>query len=277
MINKRFIVAVVQMDSQADKQANMNCACEFIDEAVNMGASLVSFPELMNYIGDKIIEGDIPETIPGYTTNILIEKAKKYNIYIHCGSIYELINQNNRYFNTTIMINPKGEIIAKYRKIHMFDVTLPDGTVCHESSTCYAGDQIVTVDSEIGKLGFSICYDIRFPELFRIMALDGAQIIFTPSNFTMQTGKDHWESILRTRAIDNGVYIIAAGQIGKKINYTAYGNSMVVDPWGTVIARAKNNPGVTIAEIDLGYIDEVRAKISSLKNRRTDIYTLDIK
>ena len=128
------------------------------------------------------------------------------------------------------------------------------------------------IDTEYGNLGFTICYDIRFPELFRLLALNGAEIIFTPASFTVPTGKDHWEPILRTRAIENGCYIVAAGQIGEKTKFTAFGNSMVVDPWGTVIAKSKDEPGVTIAEIDLDYLDKIRSKIPSLKNRRSDIY-----
>lgn len=155
-----------------------------------------------------------------------------------------------------------------------FDVTLPDGSPIRESDKVKAGSDIVTVDTEIGMLGFSICYDIRFPELYRLLALAGARIIFTPANFTMPTGKDHWEAILRARAIENGCYIIAPAQIGRKPKFTSYGNSMVIAPWGTVIARSKEAPGVTIAEIDLDFQDDIRAQQPSLKNRRSDIYDL---
>ncbi|MPN44256.1 Deaminated glutathione amidase [bioreactor metagenome] len=128
------------------------------------------------------------------------------------------------------------------------------------------------MDTALGTLGMSICYDIRFPELYRLMAMAGAQVIFTPANFTMPTGKDHWEPILRTRAIENGCYIVSPAQIGQKTRFVAYGNSLVVDPWGTVIARAKDEPGLILAEIDLDYEDRIRQKIPSLKNRRTDVY-----
>ena len=171
-----------------------------------------------------------------------------------------------------MIIDPEGEIIARYSKLHTFDVTLPDGSVQRESARIRPGGGITTVDTPLGTLGMSICYDIRFGEMYRLMALRGAQVIFTPANFTMPTGKDHWETILRTRAIENGVYIVAADQIGKKSEFTAYGNSMVVDPWGTVIARAPDRPGILYAEIDLDWLDSVRSKIPSLKNRRTDIY-----
>ena len=159
----------------------------------------------------------------------------------------------------------------------MFDITLPDGKGFNESDKVAPGDDIVTVQTELGTFGMSICYDIRFPELYRIMALRGAQIIFAPASFTISTGKDHWEPILRTRAIENGCYIVAAGQMGVKPAYTAYGNSMIVDPWGTVIARGKEQPGLTYAEIDLDYLEQVREQVPSLENRRSDLYQVSEK
>ncbi|MDR1622492.1 MAG: carbon-nitrogen hydrolase family protein [Synergistaceae bacterium] len=285
---KKYTVALVQMDSQSDKADNMGKIAKFIDEAAEKGAALVSLPEVMNYIGtpeDSIGEfhvnrghivmkspEDPEEPIPGYSTEILMRKAKEHQIYIHSGSLTEKNPQGGRHYNTSVMIDDTGSIIAAYRKLHTFDVILPDGTVCNESATISPGEKIVTADTKLGKLGFSICYDIRFPELFRAMALEGAQVFFTPANFTMATGKDHWEPILRTRAIENGCYVVAAAQIGKKNQFSAYGNSMVVDPWGTVIARAKNEVGVTYAEIDLDFQERVRAQIPSLKNRRADVY-----
>lgn len=271
---RKYVAAVVQLDSQNDKGANVKAACDYIDEAAAHGAKLVSFPEVMNLVGRNVGEGGKFEPVPGYTTEKLAAKAKEHGIYVHSGSFWEEIEGEKRAYNTSVMIDPQGEIIAKYRKLHMFDVTLPDGTVCDESAKIHPGDEIVTVDTELGKLGFAICYDIRFPEMFRIMALEGAQVIFTPASFTMPTGKDHWEPILRARAIENGLYIVAAGQIGKKAQYTAYGNSMVVDPWGTVIARAKDQPGIAYAEIDLDYLEKVRLQIPSLQNRREDVYAL---
>lgn len=274
---RKYTVAVVQLDTRNDKGENLKTVCNYIDEAAAHGAKLVSFPEDMNLVGKNVGEGGKHESIPGYTTEKLMAKAKEHGIYIHSGSFREELPGEERAYNTTVMINPQGEIIAKYHKLHTFDVTLPDGTVCDESARIRPGDEIVTVDTELGKLGFAICYDIRFPELFRIMALEGAQVIFTPASFTMPTGKDHWEPILRTRAIENGLYIVAAGQIGKKARFAAYGNSMVVDPWGTVISRAKDQPGITYGEIDLDYLDKIRRQIPSLKNRRADVYTLERK
>ena len=271
---RKYKIAVVQLDSQNNKGENLKTACRCIDEAAAEGVRLVSFPEMMNLSGENIGEGGGHETIPGYTTELLMAKAREHGIYIHSGSFCEKIPGGEKAYNTSVIIDPEGEIIARYRKLHTFDVTLPDGTVCDESARVHPGNEIVTVDTALGRLGMSICYDIRFPELYRIMALDGAQVIFTPASFTMPTGKDHWEPILRTRAIENGCYIVSPGQIGKKVHFTAYGNSMVVDPWGTVVSRSRDTVGVIYAEIDLDYEDAIRAKIPSLANRRADVYDL---
>lgn len=271
---RKYKIAVVQMDSQNDKGVNVKEACRYIDLAASEGAKLVTFPEVMNLCGDNIGEGGSRETIPGYTTEKLMAKAKEHGIYIHSGSFGEEIPGDSRGYNTSVIISPEGNIIATYHKIHTFDVTLPDGTVCDESARVRPGNEIVVVDTPLGKLGMAICYDIRFGEMFRLMALEGAQVIFCPANFTMPTGKDHWEPILRTRAIENSCYIVAPGQIGQKARFVAYGNSMVVDPWGTVIARAKDQAGMFFAEIDLEYLDSIREKLPSLKNRRDDVYTL---
>lgn len=275
---RKYLVGVIQLDVQNDKGKNLTQICAFIDEAAARGAKLVALPEVMNLVGDNIGEGGGPEGIPGYSTKILAEKAKEHKIFVHCGSLREEIpGGDGRSFNTTVMLDDSGKIIATYRKLHMFDVTLTDGTLCNESARIRPGAEIVTADTELGRLGLSICYDIRFPELYRLLALAGAQVIFTPANFTLPTGKDHWEPLLRARAIENGCYIVAPAQIGKKPNFTAFGNSMVVDPWGTVIARSKDQPGVTIAEIDLDYLDKIRGQIPSLKNRRADIYDLKVR
>ena len=269
---RKYKIAVVQMDTGNDKGKNLAAACAYIDEAAAAGAKLVTFPEVMNLDGQNVGEGGGAETVPGYTTERLAAKAKEHGIWVHSGSFSEVIPGEERSYNSSVIFDPDGRIVAHYSKLHTFDVTLPDGSVQCESARIRPGEGITTVDTPLGTLGMSICYDIRFGEMYRLMALRGAQVIFACANFTMPTGKDHWETILRTRAIENGVYIVAADQIGKKADFTAYGNSMVVDPWGTVIARAPDRPGVICAEIDLDYLDSVRAKIPSLKNRRTDIY-----
>ncbi len=269
---RQYMAAVVQMDSQNDKGANLKTACRSIDEAAARGARLVCFPEVMNLNGKNVGEGGGREPIPGYTTQILMDKAREHGLYIHSGSLFEQISGDTRAYNTSVLIDPAGRIVAHYRKLHTFDATLADGTACRESDRICPGTGIVTVDTALGRLGLSICYDIRFPELYRAMALQGAEVIFTPANFTYSTGKAHWEPLLRARAIENFCYILAPDQTGQKEQYLAYGNSMIIDPWGQILARADRKPCILYAQIDLDRIQAVRAQIPSLRNRRTDVY-----
>lgn len=268
---KKYMVAVVQMDTQNDKEQNWKQIAAYVDEAAAKGAKLVAFPEVVNALSE---EPEYAEAIPGPTTDLFVQKAREYGIWIHGGSISEVNPEGKRTYNTTVLINPQGEIVARYSKLHNFDMTLPDGSSVRESDRKEPGKNITTIKTELGHLGFAICYDMRFPELFRLMTLQGAEVIFLPANFTMPTGKDHWEPILRTRAIENGCYIIAPNQTGTKEKFVAYGNSMVVDPWGAVIARASDKPGVILAEIDLDYLETVRRRNPSVQNRRTDVYHL---
>ena len=270
----KFIAAVLQLDSQDDVQANLDTVVSFVEEAAARGAKLITMPESMNYVG--LDNAGHAEEVPGGPTfRLMSELAQKHQVWLHCGSIYEKNPSDPRSFNSTMVINPKGELAAKYHKIHPFDVVIPNGPVNKESERICPGSEIVTVDTqEVGCLGLSICYDMRFAELYRIMALEGAQILMVPADFTMPTGKDHWETILRTRAIENGCYVIAPAQCGVKPKFQAYANSLVVDPWGNVIARASNYPQVITAEINLDYIQTVRKQIFTLENRRPDIYSL---
>ena len=268
---RKYQIGVIQMDTRDNYEENMEAACRFIDEAAAKGAKLVTFPEVFNYIGTEPREA---EEIPnGPTITLMAKKAREHHIWIHCGSISEVNPNGEKKYNTTVLLNHEVEEVARYRKLHAFDITLADGTETRESDRMQIGNDIVMVDTELGKFGLSICYDIRFPELYRYMAQNGCQVLFTPANFQMQTGKDHWEIILRTRAVENTCYVVAAGQIGKKRGTSlSYGSSLVADPWGTVIARAKETAGVTMAEIDLDYLDKVRRDLPCLKNKRNDIY-----
>jgi len=272
---RKFIVAAIQMDSKDNKEQNLDDAISLIEEGVNRGAKLIAMPEQMNYIGND--NSSNAEEIPhGPTFKVMAEQAKKCNIWLHCGSIYEKNDVDSlRPYNTTMLINPRGELVTKYRKIHMFDVNIKDGPSVKESNSVCPGSEIVTVDThEVGHLGLSICYDIRFGELYRIMALDGAQIFLTPADFVLNTGKDHWEAILRARSIENGCYTISPGQCGVKPQFQAYGKSLIVDPWGNVVAKASDKPCVITAEVDLDYLDSVRNQVFTLENRRDDIYRL---
>lgn len=272
-IKKKYKVAVCQMDSRSDKGKNLAAAEEMIREAAEKDASIVVFPEYMNFMGKGYRHQ--AEPVPGPTTVFLADLAKQYGLWIISGSFPEICGTKPK--NTLVLIDPNGEIRCKYSKIHMFDVDLDGGKSYHESKSATAGDEITLCETPLGVLGFTICYDLRFGELYRLLALSGAQVIFVPASFAAQTGKAHWEVLLRARAIENGVYIVACGQIGDKSIMSTYGHSMVIDPWGKVIARIKDQPGVLMAEIDLSYIEKVRRQIPSLQNRRTDVYELSRK
>lgn len=271
---RKYKAAAVQLDSGSDKMRNLRMAEGYLKEAAAEGARLVCFPEDMNLVGENTGAGGNAEEIPGLTTDFLRRKAGEYGIFIHGGSFRKIIHGDRRFYNTSVLIDPKGEILAEYHKLHTFDVTLPDGTESRESEQIRPGDKIVTADTELGCLGFSICYDVRFPEMFRAMALRGAQVFFVPADFTDATGAAHWEVLLRSRAIENGCYVIAPDQCGRKPAYLAHGNSMIIDPWGTVLARAEHKPGIIYAEIDLDFGEQVRRKIPSLANRREEVYSL---
>ena len=276
-MTEKYKIALVQMDTQNDKGKNMEMALWYADEAAKEGALLVCFPEVMNLIGRNVGEGGGREPVPGYSTKLLMEKAKEKGIFIHGGSITEEIPGERRAYNTSVLIGPDGRILSEYRKLHTFDITLADGKAFRESDRVCPGESMETVTTELGVFGISICYDVRFPELYRLLALKGAQVIFVPASFTKETGEAHLEALLRARAIENGCYLVSAAQTGTKPAYTAYGNSMVIDPWGRVTARAGTEPGILYGEIDLAYEEEVRRQMPSLKNRRADLYDVIVK
>ncbi len=266
-------VAAVQMNSREDKSANIETALHLIDRAASTGARLVGLPEVWAYLGPQEGNRDSAEQIPGHLTDVLADRARRHGIYLHCGSYYEIRESDPRLFNTAVVINPDGDIVAKYSKIHMFDVVLDGVASYQESATVSPGDEIVTVDIDGVSVGLAICYDLRFPELFRILALRGADVIFLPAAFTMTTGKDHWEVLIRARAIENGVFMVAPGQVGSYSGGNwCYGRSLIVDPWGTVLATAPDRETVITADLDLEFLEKIRRQVPSLANRMPDRY-----
>ena len=266
-------VALVQMNSGADKERNIAEALAGIDRAAASGARLVVLPEVWTYLGPESGNRDAAEPIPGPLGDSLAARARQHGIYLHIGSVFEQVVGEPRLFNTSVVYDPSGEEVARYRKIHLFDVDLDSGTAYRESSTIAPGDEIVTFELDGVTVGLAICYDLRFPELFRILALRGAEAIILPAAFTMTTGKDHWETLIRARAIENSLYMVAVGQVGQHPpGLWCYGRSMVVDPWGTVIAQASDHPTVITAQIESDYADAVRRQVPSLRNRLPDRY-----
>jgi predicted amidohydrolase len=270
-------VAAVQMNSGEDKAANLAQAEELITRAAESGAQIVALPELWTYLGRPEGNQANAEPIPGPIINRLGELARQHRITLHCGSMLETpddARHDPRPYNTAAVLDQDGRLIAKYRKIHLFDAA-PHGSSApyQESASIQPGNEMVTFQAAGLTIGVATCYDLRFPELFRILALRGAQVILMGAAFTMQTGRDHWEVLIRARAIENGVYMVAPDQVGTHPPQRAtFGRSMIVDPWGTVTSQAPDHPGVILAEISTERIAEVRHQIPSLANRREATY-----
>lgn len=272
-------VALIQTDAKDDKAANVETAVRYVEEAAAAGAQLVTLPENFHVRagedGDQI-KLDAAESIPGPISQRMSELAADLGIHLLAGSFGERTDDPARIYNTSLLFGPDGQTLASYRKIHMFDVTVGEHVIARESSRVRRGTATVTASTPFGQVGLSICYDVRFPELYRSLAIAGATIAFVPANFTLYTGKDHWELLLRARAVENGMYVIAPAQIGKIPNgHQSYGRSMIVDPWGTVVTCAPDRAGVTVATIDLDAVAETRARIPSLEHRVPEAYALE--
>ena len=274
-----FLAAAIQMDTTSNQERNLSVAADFIGEAAKKGAKLIVLPETMAYLGRDYAA--LSEAVTGgKTATYLSCFAKKYGVYIVGGSLYERNEADPaRPYNTTFLLGPDGAFLGKYSKLHPFDVVLDSGVTSRESSHVAPGHDIVTVKTDgVGTLGLAICYDLRFGELFRLMALEGAQILVLPANFTEATGRAHWEVLVRARAIENECYVIAPNQVGKKPRFTAYGHSLIVDPRGKVLAEAGGTEtGIIYAPIDLDLVSKVRKETFTLQNRREDVYTLSKK
>jgi nitrilase len=257
-------ISVIQMNSQTSKADNIRQAQKLVADAVEHDRpDMVVLPEVWTMLGGSLEQRRAAaEEIPGGEAwRAMQEMGRAHKVYVHGGSMLE--KAGKEYFNTTVAFDPNGNEIARYRKIHLFDVVTPDGKEYRESATFSRGSDVVTYRAEGHEIGASICYDLRFPELYQQLARKGAEIIMVPAAFTLQTGKDHWEVLLRARAIETETYVLAAAQCGTYANgnRTTYGHSLVVNPWGHVIARAYDKPGVVTARLDFGYLKDVRQMI----------------
>lgn len=264
----KFIAAAIQMASTDDIEENLRQAGLLLEEAAAKGAKLAALPEYLHYVAYKSREA--AEEIPGgRTCRFFSEKAKQLNMWILAGTVFEKKDGALPY-NTSMLIAPDGTLAAKYRKVHLCDLVLPGGqTTVMESHNMSPGESCVVYDAPgIGRVGFSICYDVRFPEFYRAMALQGADLFFVPADFGKRTGLAHRELLLRARAVENSCYVIAPQQCHKK----ACGQTMIIDPWGTVLARLDMGPGVITAEIDMESTKMTRDSLGIFANRRTDLY-----
>jgi predicted amidohydrolase len=266
-------VALVQINSGDDKAENLERAERLVAQAASWGPDLVVLPELWTYLGPRKRHPEVAEPIPGDASELLGRLASRYGVWIVGGSYLEAVEGAERLFNTSVVVGPEGAVTARYRKLHLFDVEV-DGHAYAESSTLAPGAEAVVTPVAGVLTGLSICYDLRFPELYRRLSDGGARLLTVPAAFTKDTGKDHWEVLLRARAIENQAFVLAAAQCGTHPpGLACYGNSMVVDPWGTVVARAGYREGVVVADLDLGHPGRIARDLPALAHRRRDLFT----
>jgi predicted amidohydrolase len=265
-----FKVGLIQMRSGLDPQVNLTTALALIDEAKRAGADYVQTPEMTNILAikrDHLFANIVAEE-QDPTLATLREVARKLAIYIHIGSL-AIKASPDKAVNRSLLINRKGDVIARYDKIHMFDVDLAGGESYRESNNYRAGEVAVVSDLPWGRLGMTVCYDLRFPDLYRALAEAGASFLAIPSAFTRQTGEAHWHVLQRARAIENGSFVFAAAQGGRHENgRDTFGHSLIVDPWGRILAEGGTEPGVVMAEINPAEVAAARARIPSLRHGR---------
>jgi predicted amidohydrolase len=268
-MTNRLRVAAVQMTSTTRVEENLQRACALVTEAKSLGAELIVLPEDFAFLGTESEKLSFAQAVDGPFTAPLRELARAHGIYVLAGSIPERGPDAEHTYNTSVMIGPTGEDVATYRKIHLFDVDLGDGNRFAESAHVTAGREPCVVEVCGFTVGLSICYDLRFPELYRALVAKGARLLTIPAAFTLHTGKDHWEPLVRARAIENQCFVIACGQFGHHFGKRwSWGKSMIVDPWGTTLAVAPERDGVIVATLDGGDQDRVRRELPALLHRR---------
>jgi len=261
------------MTSRADKAANLGTADRLVAQAASTGADIVVLPEKWNAIGSaEVLHAAAEPLAGGESVAAMAEWARGHGITLVGGSITERREGREKLSNTSLVFDPDGSVVATYRKIHLFDVEV-GGVTYRESEAEEPGDEAVVARVEDWLIGLSICYDVRFPELYRILVLEGAELVTVPAHFTTPTGKDHWHVLLRARAIENQCYVAAAAQVGETLpGKPAYGRSLIADPWGIVVAQAPDEETVIAAELDRTRLQEIRAKLPSLANRQPAAY-----
>lgn len=266
-------VAAVQLSSGSDVAANVQKAIELVHVAADLGAAYIQLPEYFNYLGPGNSYGQFAESVPGATTNRMADVASSRGVTLHLGSLLEKA-AGVKSFNTSVVLNANGAIVATYRKAHLFDVDVPGAVVQRESDAIVAGSELVIATLSEFRLGLSICFDVRFPEMYRALGVGGAEVLAIPAAFNATTGAAHWEILVRSRAIENHAFVIAATQVGHTTEgIKTFGHSMIVSPWGEVLARAKSDgPEVIVAELDIDEVSRRRGQIDVMTLRRPDLY-----
>lgn len=267
----RVLVGVVQMTSGGELAANLDKAAALVAEAARRGAKLIVLPENFAFLGeDEHAKFAVAEAVPGDgpILTAMRRAARAHEVELVLGGMPEAISATHVH-NTSVYLDAGGEIRGVYRKIHLFDVAIPDGATYRESASVAPGAEVVVVERPWGGVGLSICYDLRFPELYRGLVGQGARILTVPAAFTLHTGRDHWHPLLAARAIENLAFVLAAAQFGRhNAKRVTYGHACIIDPWGQVLAEVGDHEGVAVAELDLEYQDRLRRELPALEHRR---------
>ena len=269
-MRRQLHAAAIQLNSQGDLEANLAIVARLVDRAAADGAQIVVVPENFAYFGPERLRRDIAESeAGGPIQEALQELAQRHRVAIVAGGFPERSTDPKRPFNTCLVVGSDGGVRARYRKLHLFDVELPGGRVLSESATTMPGTTPVITEVEGVAVGLTICYDLRFPELFRWLSEHGAEVVVVPAAFTLQTGRDHWQVLVRARAIENQVWVVAANQWGEHPeSRQSYGHSAVVDPWGRIVAEQAEGTGVVGALLDLDELTVIRRRLPCLDHRR---------
>ncbi|HXK12308.1 MAG TPA: carbon-nitrogen hydrolase family protein [Vicinamibacteria bacterium] len=263
------LAAVVQMTSTADVERNLAAAEALVERAAARGASFVGLPENFAFLRSEGQAVPEPQDLEGPWVRRMVALARRLHVSLLLGSVPEAVPGDLRVRNTSVLLGPDGRRIGVYRKIHLFDIDLPGMEHLKESKAVAPGDEVVVADTAIGPVGLSICYDLRFPELYRELTRRGARVLCIPSAFTERTGKAHWEVLLRARAIENLAYVLAPAQVGQHGGGRAsHGQAMIVDPWGAVLAQVPDGEGVAVAELDFDRLDRLRRELPALRHAR---------
>ena len=266
-----LLAAVCQMRSTSDREGNLRQAEELIRAAAGRGATFVATPENTNYLGPHGEKVQLAETLEGATCSLFSGLARELSLHLLLGSFNEKSSVKGLCFNSSVLFGPTGVRLAVYRKIHLFDVDVPDGVSFRESETVAPGAEIVVAETGLGGVGLSICYDLRFGELYRALVARGAALLAIPSAFTATTGKAHWEILVRARAVESQAFVLAPGQQGAHDDgglRESHGHSLIVDPWGRILAEAPDGVGIAVAALDLAEVQRVRAAIPIAAHRR---------
>lgn len=267
-----FTVAAVQMRSTDDRVRNLDAAEAYADEAAGRGAEVIAFPENVADLRAEGSAGSPGEPLDGPTARRFAMMASRHRVFVLAGTIALRNARGRKRSNASILFAPDGTVSAIYRKMHLFDAAIPGRAEFRESRTVAAGDKTVVATTPLGKLGLSVCYDLRFPELFRHLAIAGAEVLFVPSAFTAYTGRSHWTVLLRARAIENLAYVVAPAQWGRHhAGRRSYGHTCVIDPWGRVVAERARGTGVVLARIDLARVARLRRELPVLRHVRQEL------